>query len=301
MNNFEDTGFKKLVAQGNLSVREKGVLEKNNSLEIIDGNAKVAVPRDILLRIDEDANKEHPLLNEIFETFSNGDVMIPRVFSGKDDSFYDETITTRNLEPLLLEGYELSKSVEISMLLASKLGDSAYDYIMHILTTRVADAKINAYVYGNGTTEPTGITTALKGTDNHVSYAGLTHAELLETTDLIAPKFASGAKIYANKKTIFTELASIVDGNGRPIFKQEVSEDIKGQALGFLVIEESGMKDGDILVGNINEGYHVNSQEELSLLIEEKGKERKRVINAVQITDGGVLAKEAFVFFSKAS
>jgi HK97 family phage major capsid protein len=100
--------------------------------------------------------------------------------------------------------------------------------------------------------------------------------------------------MYANNTTIWTQIATLKDGNGRPYFISDVTSGGVGRMFGFVVKPDAGVTDGSIIIGNMNMGYIMNTNEPMSVATEEHVKARTVDYAAYTIVDGGVLDTKAF-------
>jgi HK97 family phage major capsid protein len=110
----------------------------------------------------------------------------------------------------------------------------------------------------------------------------------------IHSSYLAGAAIYANSSTIWNQLASLLDGEGRPVFIPDVSAGGVGRMFGKVVKPDAGVTDGSVIIGNPAQGYIVNTSEPMSVATEEHVKARTVDYAAYTIVDGGVLDTKAF-------
>jgi HK97 family phage major capsid protein len=111
--------------------------------------------------------------------------------------------------------------------------------------------------------------------------------------------YISGSKIYANNNTVWTLLANIKDANDRPIFVPDVTSGGVGRIFGLIVLEEDGLNDGEVLIGNMAEGYKENQQEPMRLVTEQHAKARNTDFVGYEVHDGGVYDNKAFAYITE--
>ena len=107
--------------------------------------------------------------------------------------------------------------------------------------------------------------------------------------------YVNGAAIYANNATIWSTLANLVDGNGRPMFIADVMSGGVGRIFGRVVKADASIPEGEILVGNPNAGYIANINEDITMYKEEHVRERLTDYMGYAIVDGDVVDTQAFV------
>ena len=147
--------------------------------------------------------------------------------------------------------------------------------------------------------EPMGVVTALekqKDTPQIVTYTKdkLSYDDIVSTRAKIKGGYSAGLNIYANATTIWTQLATMKDNNGRPML---ISDVVNGQGvirvLGNQVKEDDSMLDGEILFSNPSRGYAANVNKELSVTTENHGKLRNTDYCGYAIVDGNVVTYKA--------
>ena len=67
------------------------------------------------------------------------------------------------------------------------------------------------------------------------------------------------------------------------------------------VKEDDSMQDGEILMSNPAEGYHMNVNKEMSMTIEEHAKDRKTDYCGYAIMDGNALTTKAHALLKEAA
>jgi HK97 family phage major capsid protein len=110
----------------------------------------------------------------------------------------------------------------------------------------------------------------------------------------IHSSYLAGCNIYANNATIWTQLANLVDGQGRPLFIPDVTAGGVGRMFGLVVKPDAGVTNGSVIIGNPGSGYIMNTNEPMSVATEEHVKARTVDYAAYTIVDGAVLDTKAF-------
>ena len=95
-------------------------------------------------------------------------------------------------------------------------------------------------------------------------------------------------------------MAAIVDNNKRPLFVPDPTNAGAFRVLGMLVKEDDSMKDGEILMSNAEEGYHMNINKDMSMMTEDHVKARKTDYCGYAIMDGNVKTTKAHALLCEA-
>lgn len=151
-------------------------------------------------------------------------------------------------------------------------------------------------VYGAGVDDGVSITWT-DGT-NAVEYAttGLTYADVVSLISLLKRGYAKNAKFAMNNKTLYNQVYSLVDQNKRPIFIQDLQNDIIGKILGFEVVVDDNLDDGEIIFGDFNYlGVNMVDGIAIDVSTQSSFKAGRVDYRAMTIADSKVIVPEAFV------
>jgi len=170
-----------------------------------------------------------------------------------------------------LGGFEFMKVIQISRSAAMMSIDAFEDWLVEMLAGDIARA-IDNYIINdstNGIVKLT-FTTAGAGKNEIVNTEGYTYANIIDLIALLPAAYDAEAKFLTDKKTLYSEIASIVDSAGRPIFVPDTVNGIGGRLMGFPVIVDDYVptakkalylgKWTDV-VGNLSEDVHVDRDE----------------------------------------
>lgn len=273
----------------------------------------VLIPETVRDGIWKEAGELYPILGDVRMTFVPGDLTILKEVDGGDDAqWYDENDEVKDdsfqIGELNLTGCELAKNIPVSWKLQKMAIKDFIAYITTLLAEKMGAALAKAIVHGKGKPgvgdtfkpEPRGIVTALEGTEQIVEYTDdLTYKNLTDLMAKIKSAYKSGAVIYANGKTIWGQLANIVDENKRPIFVPDVTSGGVGRIFGLLVKEDDSVNDGEVLAGNVGRGYVMNVNENMTIYKEDHVKRRYTDYMSYAIVDGDVLTEKAFALLRK--
>lgn len=272
-------------------------------------NTAVVIPKTVSKGIWELAGEMYPYFGDVAKTYVNGVLTMIQEDTSSEAKWYDEGTTTEDgketFKEFTLSGCELSRDITVSWKLKEMAIEDFIPYIQRKMAKKMGAAAGYGVTHGGGASassgkpEPMGTVTALLAEDatpQVVEYANggvPTYAQLLLARSKVKSGYGAGLKVYANSTTIWNKIAAMVDGNGRPLF---VPDPVSGGAyrvLGMLVAEDDSMKDGEILLSNTKEGYHLNINKEMTVMPEDHVKERKTDYCGYAIMDGNVLTTKA--------
>ncbi|MGG3456056.1 phage major capsid protein [Paenibacillus rhizolycopersici] len=315
-----ENAWAKYMQGSKLEGQEKELFDKvnrefSNAYTHDTTNTAILIPETVVAGIWKRAEEMYPLLADVRKFSVSGTLTMKKHtgIAAGDAAFYDEDTATadeqNNFGEITLSGCELAKAITITWKLRSMAMAEFIPFITNELGERVGVALGKAVASGKGASatprEPQGVETALlaeSGTPQVVTYdpdhattpVPLTYKKVTEAIAKIHSSYLSGAAIYANNATIWTELANLMDDNGRPLFIPDVTSGGVGRMFGFVVKPDAGVTAGNILIGNANAGYIMNTNEPMSVATEEHVKARTVDYAAYTIVDGAVLDTKAF-------
>ena len=272
-------------------------------------NTAVVIPKTVSKGIWELAGEMYPYFGDVAKTYVNGVLTMLQEDTSSEAKWYDEGTPTEDgketFKEFTLSGCELARDITVAWKLKEMAIEDFIPYIQRKMAKKMGAGAGYGVTHGGGASassgkpEPMGTVTALLAEDatpQVVEYenGGLpTYAQLLLARSKVKSGYGAGLKVYANSTTIWNKIAAMVDGNGRPLF---VPDPVSGGAyrvLGMLVAEDDSMKDGEILLSNTKEGYHMNINKEMTVMPEDHVKERKTDYCGYAIMDGNVITTKA--------
>ena len=301
-----------------LTAAEQKIIKDLNETATVGEHEGVLVPTTFKAGIWQRIEEQHPMFADARPTYVNGNVVIRKGLDDDDAAWYAEVDTVEsddiNVGTLTLKGCELAKDIQISWKLKKMGIDELLAYIQSRLARKMGKALARGMAKGAGPDateagkdEPTGIiTTLLAETDTPQVITVAANASLAYTnlTDAMS-RIESGYNpvFYANNKTIWNDLANILDNNGRPIFIPDTTTGGVGRIFGVTVKKEDSavLADHEILLGDVGEGYPMNINEDVTMYTEDHIKPRETDYMAYAIIDGAVLDTKAFAYIKKAS
>lgn len=311
------TAWAKSMMGQSLTADESAIVAKVNAYTHTTENTGIVIPETVAAGIWDQVEELYPLWADVQKTYVKGNYTVPISKSNTDAAWYDEATATADAEEtfteLALTGCELSRAITVSWKLREMAIADFIPFIQRKLAQKMGAALGYGASHGKGKPgasdsfkpEPTGIITALEAENSTPQVATYT-AGSLGYADLAAARSKisvgqNGLAIYANAKTIWTELAVVLDGDNRPIM---VSDPVNGgvsRIFGIVVKEDDSMQDGEILFGAADTGYIANVNKDMSVLSEEHVKARTVDYCAYAIVDGGVITTKAFALLKYAA
>jgi HK97 family phage major capsid protein len=311
--NYE-TVFAKVALQRDLTNDEINLYNEMNPENVYTHNTtntEIVIPETVVGGIIDKMKELHPILADVTATNIKGTVKYVKrtEIPAGDADYYDEATVTADEKnkfgELTLGGKELSKAVTVTWKLQAMAIADFIPFIQRELAERMGSAKAKAFVRGKGDAKyPQGVITAIEAeesTPQKIAYKadGLTYKDITAAMSKIKSGYVSGSKIYANNATIWSTLANLLDGQGRPLFIPDVTTGGVGRIFGVPVVEEDAMNDGEILIGNMGAGYKENVSEPMKLVTEQHAKARTTDFVGYEVHDGGVIDEKAFAYMVK--
>lgn len=290
-------------------------LEFSNAYTHDTTNTAILIPETVVAGIWKRAEEMYPLLADVRKFSVRGTLTMKKHtgITAGDAAFYADGTATADEQnafgEISLSGCELAKAITISWKLRSMATEEFIPFIINELGERVGVAMGKSVASGKGPTanprEPEGVETALLaegGTPQIITYdpdhatvpVPLTYDKVVQAISKIHSSYLNGSAIYANNATIWTQLATLKDDMGRPLFIPDITSGGVGRMFGMVVKPDAGVTGKNIIIGNPNAGYIMNTNEPMSVATEEHVKARTVDFAAYTIVDGAVLDTKAF-------
>jgi HK97 family phage major capsid protein len=317
------------VMQGKkLEAKEQEIFDKvnaefRNAYTHDTGDIATLIPETVVAGIWKRAEEMYPLLADVKKYNVRGTLVINKhdSIAAGDAAWYDEDTATADEQnifgQLTLSGCELAKAITVTWKLRAMATEDFIPYIKNELGERVGAALGTAIAQGKGKPgesdtfkpEPLGVETALlaeTSTPQVVTYDPdaatpdpLSYEKITAAIAKIHSSYLPGCAIYANNATIWNELATLTDDISRPLFIPDVSSGGVGRMFGMTVKADAGVTANNILIGNANKGYVMNTNEPMSIATEEHVKARTVDYAIYAIVDGAPLDTKAFALIQK--
>ncbi|WP_313894684.1 phage major capsid protein [Psychrobacillus sp.] len=295
-----------------IEVFEKVNSRFDNEFTHDTNNTQVLIPETIAAGIWKRAEEQYPLWADVRKLRVKGHLSMIKGNNSAEARWYDEadTVDTDELGfgTLELTGNELAKAVQVTWKLRKMAISEFVAYIQREIADRMGIALAHGVYEGKGKPgsgesfkpEPYGIKTRLEAeadTPQVINYTKdkLAYTNLTAAMGGLHSSYVNGSAIYANNATIWSDLANLVDGNGRPMFIADVMSGGVGRIFGRVVKADASIPVGEILVGNPGSGYIANINEDITMYKEEHVRERLTDYMGYAIVDGDVVDNEAFV------
>ncbi|ERN50327.1 phage major capsid protein [Lacticaseibacillus paracasei] len=300
-----DKVWAKTLLGHTLNTAEQAVFDKENAR--LNGapfshqteNTPTLIPNTVAAGIWKIAEEQYPAFADAKKFNVSGTLTINKhdgIVSG-DAQWVDENTQAddeqNKFSQLVLKGYELNKVATVSWKMKSMSEEDFISFLTQELGDRLGVALGVAIHQGDGKNSPLGIETALKaekGTPQVATYKDqIAYKDITSTMAKIHSSFAGKAAVYANSKTIWNQLANIVDGQGRPLFIASPINGGIGSILGLVVKPDAGVNDGDVLIADVADTVVVNINQALTVATEDHVKGRSTDYGAYAIADAGLL------------
>lgn len=307
------------------TVFDKVNTEFSNTYTHDTGNTAILIPETVTAGIWKRATESYPLLADAKKFNVKGTLTIKKHtgITAGDAAFYDEATAIADEQnafgEISLTGCELAKAITVTWKLRTMAIEEFIPFIINELGERVGVALGTSIAVGRGKpgendifkAEPQGVETALLAESNTpqvVTYNPaastpdpLAYEDFTTAISKIHSSYLAGASIYANNKTIWTQLANLKDTSGKALFIPDLTAGGVGRMFGLVVKADAGVTDDSVIIGNPNQGYVVNTSEPMSVATEEHVKARTVDYAAYTIVDGAVLDTKAFALIKKSA
>lgn len=286
--------------QGNeLTQEEKKAYDMVNAFTHTTENTGIVIPETVTAGIFDEVSETYPFWEDCMKTNVKGVLSLIKADESSEAAWYTESDEVEDATETFLKdslnGCELARNTEVSWKLKEMSISEFIPFIQKRLSEKMGKALAYGATHGKGVVEgqkpePLGVVTALEkeaGTPQVAKYeaGNLSWSDITNARSKIKGKYSAGIKIYANSNTVWNELASVTDVNGRPMFTNVTDEGV-GRIAGCVVKEDDSMQDGEILFSNAGAGYHVNINKSMSITTQDNNKKRITDYCAYAIVDG---------------
>ena len=197
--------------------------------------------------------------------------------------------------------HELIKILSMSAAVKRMSIDAFEAYLVDELTNSVLEAIAEALVNGEGATKGEGMG-VLEGVTwtantNLVEYTTAPdYTDFAAMLGLLKRGYGRNAKFAMNNATLYNDVYTLTDENGRPLFVPDPRNDEIGRILGKDVVIDDYLEDGVILLGNWQYlGWNLAEGVLLEASRESSFKSGLVDFRALAIADTQVLVPEAFI------
>lgn len=272
-------------------------------------NSQILIPKTIAAGIWRRAEEVSALWNDVNPLRVKGNLTMITGDRSEKARWYDEAtkVVTDELKfgQLDLGGNELAKAIQVTWKLKKMAVADFEAYIVRKLGEKMGEALSYGVYAGLGKAaakpEPLGIKTALKAEESTPQVLApkvsgeLAYTDLTKMMSMLHSAYSKGATIYASNATIWNVLANLVDGMNRPLFTADPMNEGNFRIFGLTVKEDVAIPNGELLVGNVAQGYAANINEDITMYTEDHVRERLTDYMAYAIVDGAPEDNKAFV------
>ena len=250
--------------QGNLTPEER------TGETYTSGNSN-AVPTIVANKFFEKMKKLAPMLSEITLMQVAGNLKFvaegTRNAASKHSENVDGTVADDTTVSVTLGGFEFMKLIKISRTAKLMSIDAFENWIVEMLAGDIARA-IDDYIINDATNGIVALTWT--SNVNQIVATNYAYGDVCDLIALLPAAYDAEAKFLTNKKTLYTQIAQIVDSTGNPIFVPDTINGVGGRLMGYPVVVDdyvettaSSLYLGKFtdVVGNLSEGIHVDADE----------------------------------------
>ena len=251
--------------QGNLTEEEKRDYTASSSN---------AVPTLVADKFFEKMKKLAPMLSEITLLRVAGNIKFvaegnraaataKHTENSAMDAAEDTTVSVS------LSGYEFMKVIKISRTAKLMAIDAFENWIIEMLAGDIARA-IDNYILNDGTNGIAAVSFGTTGQIRVLDTIGYSYGDVCDLIAKLPAAYDAEAKFLVNKKTLYGQIAQIVDSVGNPIFVPDTVTGIGGRLMGYPVVVDDYVSSDDKalylgkwtdVVGNLPEDIHVDADE----------------------------------------
>ncbi len=173
--------------------------------------------------------------------------------------FGELTLTVKKMAAILYASDELIEdSTEIDVV----------QLIINLFSEAIGEEEDVVICQGNGTTQPTGLTTArAAGTIGSMNCSGdLSFDNILNLMYLLPSKYHKNAKFFVNRANI-RELRKLKDGENRYLWAEPVSAGVPPTIFGHPVIEANDLPEAEIYFGDMKKAYWLGDRHQMRVKI----------------------------------
>ena len=252
----------------------QGRLNEEEARAYAAADANNAVPTLVSDKMFEKMKKLAPMLSEITLLRVAGNVKFAtegvRNTAVKHTENSAMTAAADTIVNVTLGGFEFMKVIQISRTAALMSVNAFEDWLVEMLAGDIARA-IDDYII-NDATNGIAALTYTTGTNQILDTAttGYKYADICDLIALLPAAYDAEAKFLTNKKTLYGQIAQIVDSAKRPIFVPDTVNGIGGTLMGYPVVVDDYVTtaNGAVylgkwtdVVGNLPEDIHVDRDE----------------------------------------
>ncbi len=257
--------------------------------EEVDGvnNGGLLVPSEVSEDLLKILSMQSPIFRDVKKTNIVGVVKFPykkSISAAERKGSAGETVKNKDAAiewgTLELKTAEVTITVKVSWKLEAMTADDFIAYLKDELREQMAEAKIEGVIYGAGNnSDMEGIT--VNAIKKQYTKESSTPLSAIETNLAFLPaKKKIGAKIYIST-TAAEAVQFAKDSNGNYIYNPAFG--LPKNFAGYALEVDPFLKDGDIVIGNVNRYARLNVVEAMTIVKEIKGSLRQNEYTAYEV------------------
>lgn len=274
------------------------------------------IPSTIHKTIIEKLMEQCPILDKAKRFSTKGTLRLIKETAFGDASIKAENATFDVVDPTFahveIKSWKIATAVQITFEMLSNSDIDLSAYLSDLVVKRLAIQLNKQFIVGNPANAPEGIKYYCKdgagNANNKVEVSattGLMISDIIKLQTSVNPYFLNGSVFIMNRKT-FQEVASMLDGVGRPYLTHDViNGKIVYRLLGLEIIVDENMDDATqnnvpIIMANLSECYAVNMVKDITVKhMTEKGfTQGYEEFGAYVLADGKVVNEQGIAFIS---
>lgn len=243
-------------------MRSEDVIKRANEFNSSSNSAAV-LPTTMLNEVIEKARTRGGIINVARSFNMPTGISIPVAAPGNRAAWHVEgaTVETTKVAPISVT-FDAHEIMAIRSLSAKveRMSIPAFEtYVTNDVAQCVMDTVAYSLVKGTGADNGEGMgvipgVTWVDGTNQVTVPSGekLGYDNLLDAIAMLKSDYCTGASFAMSHKTLYTSIYGMVDEVNRPIYVQDVAERGKGTVLGFPVVLDDFLDDGDVVFGDFS-------------------------------------------------
>ena len=233
-------------------------------------NGSYVIPTETLNRI-VGKMELYPLLNAIDVLHIPGYVSIPVEGTVNNAAIVAMGSAATDSEDAMaqvtLSAYKFIKTLEITADVMHMSVPAFETWLVEKMANKIFRLVTKEVAAGDGTGEPTGLTT-ITATDQTYTKAAITFTDLLTIIATLPTEYLPNASFVMSRATLWTNVYAVKDTAGNPIVVADRQAPAKYNIMGYPVIIEDEVGT-DIIFGDLKEGYIFNFAKEVEVARDE--------------------------------
>ncbi len=249
----------------------QGRLDEEEARAYAATDANNAIPTIVATKFFEKMKKLAPMLSEITLMQVAGNIKFvaegTRNAAAKHTENHVESAAADTIVSVTLGAYEFMKLIQISRNAENMSVDAFENWLVEMLSGDIARAIDNYILNDASNGVAAGTFTTNTNQILNTASTGFTYKNVIDLIALLPAAYDAEAKFLVNKKTLYGQIANILDKNDRPIFVESTAEGVPGKIMGYPVVVDDYVtttnnalylgKWTDV-VGNLSQGITVD-------------------------------------------